>query len=248
MPPTMGLGRFRWGVTVLLLAPPGPTLSCPRVWAQDAHDIRGELVPGTTRYVGQIRVQGQKNPIALTTTIRDGGRSWIVEDSWTIGGNPSTETSVLEKGTLFLQRHRSDNGITRFEIEVRDGWISGWTGTPDSQDPREQIYVEAPDPIFAWGAGVPQVLARLPLAAGYARTFWNIHLPDKVVSRRVVVRGPRQVRIPAGEYTAWTVLVYASEPGGHDLAVWVDTKSRQVLRYDSRTEGPGPAWTLFLQP
>lgn len=244
----MGLGRLALGVTVLMLAVLGPTLSCHHGGSRGVEVRPGEMVPGTTRYVGDILVQAQKQPMALTTTIRDGGRSWIVEETWTIGEDPSTETSSLEKGTFFLQRHRSDNGTTRSELEVRDGRVSGWTGTPSSQGPREPISIEAPDPIFAWGAGVPQVLATLPLAAGYTRTYWNIRLPDEVVSRRLVVRGPRQIRIPAGEYTAWTVLVHASEQGGQDLAVWVDTESRRVLRYDRRTEGPGPAWTLTLQP
>lgn len=264
-PFTIPAGRFTARAKALTLVALGATaLSSPPGWTQAPGDTReagevsrpewaarrarGEMVPGTIRYTGNIRVQGQTNPIALTTTIEDGGEDWVVEESWAIGGTATIETSRLEKDTLFLRWHRSDNGTTSFEFEVRDGWVAGWTVTPDSPDPREQIYIDAPEPILGYGAGVPQVIATLPLARGYTRKLWNIRLPDRVVPRTLEVGSLRKVRIPAGESLAWTVVVRSSEPDGHDLALWVDAKTRQVLRYDGRTFGAGPSWTLFLEP
>jgi len=221
---------------------------------RDARRARGEMVPGRMRYAGEIRVQGQVDPIALTTSIRDGGKVWIVKDEWVIGDNPVTELSALEKGTLFLRRHRSDAGTKRTgatvrEFTIKDGWIVGWRGTPDSPDPVEQIFIDAwPHPIFADGAGAPQVIATLPLAEHYTKTIWGIQSSEKLVERKLEVTRIDEIPTPAGPLRAWKVVVQPREPGGHALTIWIDTRSRQVLRYDARTLGAGPEWTLTPSP
>jgi hypothetical protein len=215
-------------------------------WA--ARRARGEMAPGRMHYAGKIRVQGQTQPIAVTITIQSRRRTWAVYEEWTIGGDPShMEVSELEKGTLYLVRHTSQAGerVLR-ELEVQDGWVAGWNATPDSPDPQEQIFIDAPDPIFAWGAGIPQVIATLPLADGYRTTYWNIALPHRVVSRTLEVVGRGRLEIPAGRFIAWKVVVRASEPGGSDMTLWIDTRSRQVLRFGARTRGPGPDWAVTL--
>jgi hypothetical protein len=206
------------------------------------------MAPGRMHYAGKIRVQGQTQPIAVTITIQSRRRTWAVYEEWTIGGDPShMEVSELEKGTLYLVRHTSQAGerVLR-ELEVQDGWVAGWNATPDSPDPQEQIFIDAPDPIFAWGAGIPQVIATLPLADGYRTTYWNIALPHRVVSRTLEVVGRGRLEIPAGRFIAWKVVVRASEPGGSDMTLWIDTRSRQVLRFGARTRGPGPDWAVTL--
>ena len=208
-----------------------------------------EMAPGVSRYTGRIRGQGVMTPVTLATTIRDDGATWTIEDHWTFGDNPMDETSSLEKGTLSLLRHTSHVGLMLRELEVRDGWILGWRNVPDSPDPRDEIVIEADHPIFAWGAGVPQVVATLPLARGHSKTIWNIELgADKIVSRVVEVAEFGAFRTDAGAFTAWKVRVGTPDPGGHALTIWIDARTRRVLRYDGRTQGPGPAWSVALVP
>jgi hypothetical protein len=90
------------------------------------------------------------------------------------------------------------------------------------------------------------VIATLPLAKGYRTTYWNIALPHRVVSRVLEVVGRERFAIPAGTFTAWKVAVQALEPGGSDMMLWIDTRSRQVLRYGAWTQGPGPDWVVTL--
>jgi len=220
-----------------------------------ARRARGELVPGKTRYVGETRASGQSesHPATLTTTVLDRGTSWILHDQWTFPDSNSTMVamSAVEKGTLFLLRYRFHAGITRAEWRVEDGWVIGWTGTEDSPDPREQIYIDidAHEPIFAHGAGVPQVIATLPLRRGYTKTFWNVDPPDRVVSRTLEVVGSEEVEIPAGTFRAWKVEVSPPSSGnGATETLWVDTRSRRVLRYDSHSQIGSADWTLFLEP
>jgi TPR repeat protein len=214
-----------------------------------ARRARGEMAPGQMHYSGQIRVQGQTNRIALTTTIRDQGGGWIVEEQWTFGGSSMTEISVLDKGTLFLRRHTTQAGGTIREFEIRDGWVVGWTGSPELLEPDDEIFIEAPDPILGWGAGAPQVIATLPLASGFETSLRAIQLSTQsVVARNLEVLAVGTIRVPAGTFSAWKVAIRDPGPGGHFLTIWIDTRSRQVLRYDGRTHGPGPWWTLTLEP
>jgi hypothetical protein len=222
---------------------------------RDTRRARGEMVPGRTRYTGEIRVQGQVQRLALTTSVRDGGREWIVKEEWVVGSNPPiTEWSALDRDTLALLRHRSDagtkeTGVIVREFEVKDGWAVGWRGTPDSPDPLEQIFVEVwPHSLFADGAGAPQVIATLPLDEHYTKTIWGLESWEKVGERRLEVAAVEPIPTPAGPRSAWKVVVRPRAPGGHVLTLWIDTRSRHVLRYDGTTDGPGPEWTLTWSP
>ncbi len=210
---------------------------------------RGEMAPGQMHYSGEIRVQGQTSRAALTTTIRDRGEEWIVEEQWALGGSETTEISALDRSTLFLRRHTSQSGRTIRDLEIKDGWIVGWTGSPELREPDDEIFIDAPDPILAWGAGVPQVVATLPLASGFKTSLRGIQLSTQsVVPRKLEVVAMGRIRVPAGTFTAWKVAVRDPEPGGYVLTIWIDTRSRRVLRYDGGTRGPGPWWTLTLDP
>jgi hypothetical protein len=202
------------------------------------------------RYSGETRSQGQVSPAALTTTIWDAGEEWIIEEDWILGGGSSTEISSLEKETLFLRRHASRHGeLATRELEVQDGWVFGWKGIPNSPDPRNEIVIDAPDPILAWGAGAPQVLATLPLKTGYEESFWGIQLgAEAVIRRELEVVAVGTIRVPAGTFTAWKVVVRDAGPGGYVLTLWIDTRSRRVVRYDGGTRGLGAWWTVTLEP
>ena len=210
---------------------------------------RGEMAPGQMHYSGEIRVQGQASPAALDTTVRARGEEWIVEEQWTLGDTSMTEISTLEKGSLFLRRHTSQSGRTIREFEIKDGWVIGWTGSPGLSEPDDEIFIDAPNPILAWGAGAPQVIATLALAKDFKTSLWAIQLASQsVASRRLEVMAIGTIRVPAGTFTAWKVALHDPDPGGHVLTFWIDTESRQVLRYDGGTRGPGPWWTLTLDP
>jgi hypothetical protein len=89
----------------------------------------GELVPGTTRWAGTIRTQGQTHAAGLVT-------------------------------------------------EVREGRVTGRRGTdafgpfPASSTP---LSIEVGVPLFG-GAGIPQVVASLPLVQGYEARLWDLVL------------------------------------------------------------------------
>jgi len=207
------------------------------------------MAPRRMRYSGEIRTQGQTHPVTLTTTIWNQGEEWVVEEDWALGHGSTIEINTLDGETLFLERHSGWRGeFALRELEVQDGWVVGWKGHQDSPDPRDQIVIDAPDPILAWGAGAPQVLATLPLEVGYERSFWGIQPGfQDVIARSLEVVAVETIEVPAGTFTAWRVVVREAHPGNLELTLWIDTQSRRVLRYDGSTGGAHASWTVALE-
>jgi hypothetical protein len=211
-----------------------------------------ELVPGTCRYEGTLRVLGQTESIGLVTEIRDAGDVWAVKDTWRLGSDVATQTSELEKDTLSLQRFHLRNGVYRLEYEIRDGRLTGRRGTVAFgrfEARWEPLSIEVGGPVFADGAGVPQAVAALPLAEGYSTRFINLELGlyKPVVHKTLTVVGREKIEVPSGAVPAWRVDVAADEPGAHTITVWVAVDSRRVLRFDAPSVAGGPAYSLVLQ-
>jgi hypothetical protein len=211
----------------------------------------GELVPGTTRWAGTRRVQGQTHPLGLVTEVRDAGSTWIVRESWRYTVSLATESSELAKGSMHRLRHWSRHGSHWMEYEVREGRVAGRRGT-DAFGPFEAssspLSIEVEAPLFA-GAGVPQVVASLPLTQGFETRIWDLDLGmRRAVRKTLTVVDQERVTVPAGTFLAWRVAIVADEPYVRSMTVWVGVESRQAVRLDSPSVGGQAAYTMELQP
>ncbi len=211
----------------------------------------GELVPGTTRWAGIVGTQGQAHPVGLVTEVRETTATWIVRESWRLP-DLATETSELAKGSMHRVRHWSRRGPHWTAYEVREGWVTGRRGT-DAFGPFEAsstpLSVEVGVPLFA-GAGIPQVVASLPLVQGYEARLWDVVLSMRppVVGKTLRVVGQEKVTVPAGTFLAWRVAIVADEPYVTSMNVWVAVESRRALRLDCPSVGGLAGYTIELQP
>jgi hypothetical protein len=83
--------------------------------------------------------------------------------------------------------------------------------------------------VFADGAGSHAVIARLPLAEGYATSFRNLDVrSQKVDVKQWKVVGRESVTVPAGTFDAWKVEVKGGDGGVTTL--WVAADSRTVAK------------------
>jgi hypothetical protein len=185
--------------------------------------------------------------------VRDAGETWIVRESWRLPASPlATETSELAKGSMYRLRHWSRLGPHWMAYEVREGRVTGRRGT-DAFGPFEAsstpLSLEVGVPLFA-GAGVPQVVASLPLAQGYETRLWDLVLAMRrpVVGKTLRVMGQERVTVPAGSFLAWRVAIVADEVYVRSTTVWVGVESRQALRLDSPSVGGEAAYTMELRP
>jgi hypothetical protein len=211
----------------------------------------GELVPGATRWAGTVRTQGQAHAVDLVTEVRDAGETWIVRESWKLPDS-ATETSELAKGSMYRLRHWSRLGPHWTAYEVREGRVTGRRGTdafgpfPASSTP---LSVEVGVPLFA-GAGIPQVVASLPLSPGYQMRLWDVvfGMRPPVVAKTLRVVGQEKITVPAGTFPAWRVAIVADEPYVTSMTAWVAVESRRALRLDCPPVGGLAGYTIELQP
>ena len=129
-----------------------------------------DLRPGVHNYKASIELGGQTIPLTLTTDIKDGGASWLVTETADTPQGKLVDISTIEKGTLLLKHRTVQQGPLTFELDYKDNRV---TGTMTMSGQPKPIDVDSGGIIFADGAGAFNVIARLPLAAGYATTFHN---------------------------------------------------------------------------
>jgi len=107
-----------------------------------------------------------------------------------------------------------------------------------------------PGPLLADGAGSPQVLGTLPLAAGYKATFTNFDLmKQRAKQMQLEVTGQEKVTVPAGTFDAWKLEVVSTDGGNEKLTFWIDVKSRRYVKSTATLPQMGGAlMTSELQP
>eukprot|EP00456_Euglypha_rotunda_P059717 TRINITY_DN49933_c0_g1_i5.p1 TRINITY_DN49933_c0_g1~~TRINITY_DN49933_c0_g1_i5.p1 ORF type:complete len:137 (-),score=23.60 TRINITY_DN49933_c0_g1_i5:89-499(-) len=114
------------------------------------------------------------------------------------------------------------------QVEVKDGKAVGNVSSNGQDRP---IKVDLPGPLLADGAGSPQVLGTLPLAAGYKTTFDNFDIMrQRVKKMQLEVVREESVTVPAGTFTAWVVAVSPADGANEKMTFWIDTKTRKYVK------------------
>ena len=109
------------------------------------------------------------------------------------------------------------------------------------------VAVDLGGALFADGAGANDVLARLPLAAGYSVTFRNLNVQTRKVGvKQLRVIGSEKVTVAAGTYDSWKAEVSSAEGEPGVTTLWIHLDSRRVLRVSSVR--PAGTITAELQP
>jgi hypothetical protein len=97
-------------------------------------------------------------------------------------------------------------------------------------------------PIFADGAGEDDVIAALPLAAGYSTTFRNFDIQtQKVKLQQLSVSGVESVTVPAGKFDAYRVDISSADGGSDKQSVWVDKETHKVVKVSAVVAAMGGA-------
>jgi hypothetical protein len=116
----------------------------------------------------------------------------------------------------------------QIQISVKDGKAVG-TMTMNGQD--KPLDIALAGPLFADGAGGPQAIGTLPLAAGYKTTFYNLDLTKmKAKLMELEVTGDEQLTVPAGTFDTWKVVVTSTEEANQKLNFWIDKASRGFVK------------------
>jgi len=104
------------------------------------------------------------------------------------------------------------------------------------------IAVDLGGPLFADGAGGEQVIASLPLAAGYSATFRNFDFQtQKVKLLQLSVSGVESVTVPAGKFDAYRIDISSADGGSDKKTLWVSKDTHKVVKVSAVVAAMGGA-------
>jgi len=206
-----------------------------------------DLVAGTSRYAGTLAAGGQTMKLSIARVTREEGATWAVTETVQMPMGESVETTTVEKGTLVPVRRTIRQGPVTIELAFQGGRATGTMAM--GAEPRP-VAVDLGGPLFADGAGADDVLARLPLAEGYATTFRTLDIQKQKASlKQVKVVGVEEVKVPGGTFKAWKAEVSSAEGDPGTQTLWVAQDSRKVVKTSATLPQMGGAvLTSELQP
>jgi dipeptidyl aminopeptidase/acylaminoacyl peptidase len=207
------------------------TVTLPKKIEMAATDVPKpamELKARASNYKASIAAGGQTMPLTTKTNIKEENGAWIVSETVVLPQGEISDISTIEKGSLLL-RHRSINqGPMVIELDIKG---SKATGTMTMNGQAKPIDVDMGGVLFADGAGSFDVIAALPLAAGYSTGFRNFDLQkQKPQLKQLKVMGTESVTVPAGTFDAYKVEITSADDDTDRQTVWIAKDTRQVVK------------------
>jgi hypothetical protein len=200
--------------------------------------VTGTLTPGTWRYAIAMVMGTNTMAMETSTEVKEDAAGWVVTDTVKTPQGTAVDKSTLDKGTLAARSRSVQQGPVTIELAYQGGKVKGEMKMGGQGKP---IAADLTGEIFADGAGAHQALGALPLAEGYTASFRNFDLrkqKEKVLA--LAVAGVEETTVPAGKYTAWK-LVLTDVDDGSETTVWLDQKSRAVVRVSATGPSLGGA-------
>lgn len=182
-------------------------------------DLKAEKVNMSAK----VAINGQEFPLSIASETKEENGNWSVTDIVQTPQGEISETTILEKGTLFVKKRTINQAGTIIEFEVKDGKAVGTNAG-------KAFSVDLGGQLFADGAGTFNVIATLPLAEGYATTIRNFDVDKQVVETRdIKVVGMETVTVPAGTYETFKVESVSNSNPSDKTTAWI-SKDRVFVK------------------
>ncbi|HWJ14117.1 MAG TPA: hypothetical protein VNS10_10280 [Gemmatimonadaceae bacterium] len=222
----------------------GPTVSVVPGLAVKLNVSRG---PDTVVYrrsitrAGRDSVTGTRTVVMRVVAGQDRTRLLEVAQRFPGGGGMIVDTALAELSNARAVGHRSHQPTRTmsfdFDSSAATGSVTISPASPDSAPRLERVRQNLGGPIFDSNI-IEMVVAGLPLATNFTTELpFFIYERGGRVPMRVAVQERAVVQFPAlGSREAWLVSV---DVPGAPATVWVDARTRDVLRvrYDLRAQG-----------
>jgi len=187
-----------------------------------------DLKPGVSHYQVKILTGGQEIAMKLSSTIKEENGMWSVTQSMDTPMGASSDTSLIEKGTLVVKKRSTRQGPVAIDLEFDRGTA---TGNMSMNGQEQAIKAELGGDIFADSAGGAESIAALPLAEGYTATFRNFDvMKQKASVFQLKYSGAESVTVPAGTFDAIRVEITPADGGSDQWTLWVAKNTRQPVK------------------
>ena len=198
-----------------------------------------DLKAGWANYKASIVGGGQTLPLTTKTEIKEDKGVWIVTETAQLPQGEISDASTIEKGSLLLKHRSIKQGPVVIELDFKGSKANG-TMTMNGQS--KPIDVDLGGTLFADGAGTFDVIAALPLAAGYSTGFRNFDLmKQKPQLKQLKVTGMESVTVPAGTFDAYKVEITSSADENDRQTVWIAKDTRRVVKISAVIPSMGGA-------
>jgi hypothetical protein len=186
------------------------------------------LKAGTFHFIAKLEMNGQEMNLKIATTIKDDGLAWTATSVMETPQGNGTDTATIDKSTLTLLKRTLQQGPVTINLNYAGNKASGSANVNGQEHP---IAVDLGGPLFADSAGAEQVIACLPLAAGYSVKVRNFDVQTQTVKvRQIAVTTVEQVTVPAGTFDAYRVDETSTEGDPDRRTIWIATDSRKVVK------------------
>ena len=188
---------------------------------------------------GRDSVTGTRTVVTSVVSGQDRARLLQVEQRFPGGGGTIVDTAVAELSSARAVEHRSHQPTRTMLFDFSANAATGSvTVTPRDSTPRvDHVRQDLGGPIFDSNI-IEMVVAGLPLGPQFTTELpFFIYERGGRVPMRVAVQERASVQFPVlGARDAWVVSV---DVPGAPATVWVDTRTRDVLRvrYEVRAQG-----------
>jgi len=180
------------------------------------------------KYQAKIEMGGQSTALNFSTEIKEQNGGWTVTDRMTTPMGEAIDISQLNKESLVLEKRSVKQGPVSIDLDFKDNKATG-SMTMNGQE--RPVSVDTGGPLFADGAGGPQVVGCLPLAEGYSTTFRNFDVQkQKAKVMQLEVTGSEKVTVPAGSFDTYKTEITSGEGGPEKVTMWIAKDSRKAVK------------------
>src|SRR5258708_24043500 len=198
-----------------------------------------DLSAGTFKYKATIAAGDQTIPLTTTTEIKEAGGNWIATETSDTPFGKLVDVSTIEKGSLALKHRSIDQRGVVIELDFKDNRV---TGTMTVNGETKPISGDVGGVVFADGGGAVDVIARFPVAAGYATTVRNFDVEkQKFGIKQLKVVSTESITVPAGTFDAYKVESIATDDDANKQTIWNERHSHNVVKISAKLPSLGGA-------
>lgn len=203
-----------------------------------------DLKPVKLNYKAKLEIGGQSIDMTTTTDIKEQNGAWLISELAKTPQGEISDTTVVEKGSLVVTKRSIKQGPVAIDVDFKN---SKATGSMNINGQARPISADLGGVLFADGAGAYSVMGALPLADGYSATFRNFDLQKQKASlKQLKVAGSEKVTVPAGNFDAFKIEITSAEGDPGKTTVWIEKKSRNVVKISAVVPSNGAVITSEL--
>ncbi len=183
---------------------------------------------GVCKYAAKVQMGQQTMPLTVSTEVKKVEGGWEITDTMATPMGNAVDTVLLDAETLVLVKRSVKQGPVSVQVAMAGNKA---TGSMNMNGQEKVIDVDMGGPLFAEGAGAPNVIGLLPLADGYTATFRNLDMQKlKTKLLQLKVEGSESVMTPAGSFETYKVHVTAADGGNDNMTYWIAKDSRKPVK------------------